>query len=55
MQVDTIYNLISNVHLFHIHHIRNGHIFVTQYNIMEKRIYSINTARDYEIISTTKR
>ena len=55
MQVDTIYNMISNVNLCHIHHIRNGDIFVTQYKIMKKYISAINTASVYELSSTTKR
>ena len=42
MQVDIIYDLISNVHLCHIHHKRNGDIFVAQYKIMEKRLSEIN-------------
>ena len=44
MGVDTIYDLISNVHLCHIQHIRNGDIFLNQYKIITKRISAINTA-----------
>ena len=43
MQVDIIYNLILNVHLWYIHHIINDDIFVTQYKIVTKRLYFINT------------
>ena len=34
IQVHTIYNLILNVHLFHIHHKRNGDSFGTYYKIV---------------------
>ena len=44
MQVDTVYNLILKFHLCHIHHIRNGGIFVTQYNIMTKRLSAMNNS-----------
>ena len=44
MKIDTTYDLILNAHLFHIHHIRNSDIFVTQYNIMNKCLSAINTS-----------
>ena len=44
MQLDTMYDMILNVHLCQIHHIRDGDIFVTQYNIMTKHLSEINNA-----------
>ena len=52
--VDTIYYLISNFHLCYIHHISNGNIFVTQYEIMTKHLSAVNTTSVPEISSTAK-
>ena len=39
-----MYNMFSYLHLYDIHHIRKGNIFVTQYEIMTKLLSAINTA-----------
>ena len=54
MQVDNIYDLISNVHFCHIHHKRGGNIFVTQNKIMTTFLPTINTEILLEINSTNK-
>ena len=43
MQLDTIYDLITNVPLFHIPHIKNGDICGIQYEIVNKHFSEIET------------
>ena len=54
MQVDTIYNIITNVILFHILHIRNGDICGIQHEMTTIRLYVINTVSAQELNSTNK-
>ena len=51
MQLDTIYDTIVNVPLFHIIHIGNGDICGTQHEIATKRLSTISTIRVYEFSS----
>ena len=55
MQVDTIYNIITNALLFHVIHIMHGGIFGTERDILKQIISMINTIISYELSSTTKR
>ena len=52
MQIDTIYDLIMNVPLFHILHVRSVYICGTQNEIMKKCINNVSTQ---ELDSTNKR
>ena len=55
MRVDTIYNIISNILLFHILHIRRGDIYGTQHEIASKLLSVINTVREQALYLTTNR
>ena len=54
VQVDNIYDIITNVRLFHMLHIKNGDICGRQNEIVTKRLSEISNASAYELSSATK-
>ena len=55
MQVDTIYNIITNVPLFHILHIRNSDICGMKHEITRRRLSAITTVITHGLNSTANR
>ena len=44
--VNSLLHITTNAPIYHTHHIRNGNIFRTQYKIVKKHIFAINTVTE---------